>query len=165
MIQFPNKKYSIIYADPPWSYRDGKCGGGVNKQYKTMGIKEICTLPVKDIADRDCILFMWTTYPMLKEALQVIEAWGFTYKSIAFQWIKQNKSGNGYFFGLGRWTRGNTEPCLLAVKGKPACIQSSEKTQSETRRSTGKNNRPYGRFAPYRIIRKRKGFQLGFMGR
>lgn len=51
---------------------------------------------------------------MMKEALKVIEAWGFTYKSIAFQWVKQNRSGNGYFFGLGRWTRGNTEPCLLA---------------------------------------------------
>lgn len=56
---------------------------------------------------------------MLKEALKVIEAWGFKYKSIGFQWVKQNRSGNGYFFGLGRWTRGNTEPCLIAVKGKP----------------------------------------------
>lgn len=53
---------------------------------------------------------MWATYPMMKEAIKVIEAWGFTYKSIAFQWVKQNRSGNGYFFGLGRWTRGNTEP-------------------------------------------------------
>lgn len=62
---------------------------------------------------------------MMKEALKVIEAWGFTYKSIAFQWVKQNRSGNGYFFGLGRWTRGNTEPCLLAVKGKPKRISAS----------------------------------------
>lgn len=58
-------------------------------------------------------------YPMLKEALKVIEAWGFKYKRVGFQWVKQNRSGNGYFFGLGRWTRGNTEPCLIAVKGKP----------------------------------------------
>ena len=76
-------------------------------------------MPVKDLAADNCVLFLWATYPMLKEALQVIEAWGFKYKSIAFQWIKQNRSGNGYFFGLGRWTRGNTEPCLIAVKGKP----------------------------------------------
>ena len=62
---------------------------------------------------------------MMKEALKVIEAWGFTYKSIAFQWVKQNRSGKGYFFGLGRWTRGNTEPCLLAVKGKPKRISAS----------------------------------------
>ena len=51
--------------------------------------------------------------------MQVIEAWGFKYKSIGFQWVKLNRSGKGYFFGLGRWTRGNTEPCLIAVKGKP----------------------------------------------
>ena len=69
---------------------------------------------------------MWATYPKMQEALDLIEAWGFKYKSIAFQWIKQNRSGNGYFFGLGRWTRGNTEPCLIAIKGKPkrisACV-------------------------------------------
>lgn len=62
---------------------------------------------------------------MMKEALRLIEAWGFTYKSIAFQWVKQNRSGKGYFFGLGRWTRGNTEPCLIAVKGKPKRISAS----------------------------------------
>lgn len=61
-------------------------------------------------------------YPKMQEALDLIEAWGFKYKSIAFQWIKQNRSGNGYFFGLGRWTRGNTEPCLIAIKGKPKRI-------------------------------------------
>ena len=65
---------------------------------------------------------MWATYPKMQEALDLIEAWGFKYKSIAFQWIKQNRSGNGYFFGLGRWTRGNTEPCLIAIKGKPKRI-------------------------------------------
>ena len=84
-----------------------------------MRVDDICSLPVHDIAADNCVLFLWATYPMLKEALQVIEAWGFKYKSIGFQWIKQNRSGNGYFFGLGRWTRGNTEPCLIAVKGKP----------------------------------------------
>lgn len=125
MIQFPDKKYSIIYADPPWSYSDKRCNGGVANHYNTMKVSDICDLPVKNIADKDCVLFMWATYPMLKEALQVIEAWEFTYKSIAFQWIKQNKSGNGYFFGLGRWTRGNTEPCLIAVKGKPKRISAS----------------------------------------
>lgn len=65
---------------------------------------------------------MWATYPKMQEALDLIKAWGFTYKSIAFQWVKENRSGSGYFFGLGRWTRGNTEPCLLAIKGKPRRI-------------------------------------------
>ena len=119
MMPFPNKKYSVIYADPPWSYQDKRCNGNAADHYPTMRIEDICSLPVHDIAADNCVLFLWATYPMLKEALQVIEAWGFKYKSIGFQWIKQNRSGNGYFFGLGRWTRGNTEPCLIAVKGKP----------------------------------------------
>lgn len=65
---------------------------------------------------------MWATFPMLREALELIEAWGFTYKTIAFNWVKQNKSGNGIFWGLGNWTRSNSEICLLAVKGKPKRI-------------------------------------------
>lgn len=114
-----DKKYDIIYADPPWRYQDKSCEGACEKHYNTMTLRDICNLPINNIAEKDCVLFMWTTYPMLKEALQVIESWGFKYKTIAFQWVKQNKSGNGFFFGLGRWTRGNTECCLLATKGKP----------------------------------------------
>ena len=105
MIPFPDKKYDIIYADPPWSYSDKGCNGNAADHYPTMTVEEICKLPVNvagggGIASDNCILFMWATYPMLREALKVIEAWGFTYKSIAFQWVKQNRSGNGYFFGL-----------------------------------------------------------------
>lgn len=121
----PDKKYSIIYADPPWKYDDSGCEGAAAAQYKTLTLKELGKLPVADIAAPDCVLFMWATYPKLKEALSVIDAWGFKYKSIAFQWVKLNKSGNGYFFGLGRWTRGNTEPCLIATKGKPKRVSAS----------------------------------------
>lgn len=113
------KKYNIIYADPPWRYNDRKCNGACENHYSTMKIEDICKLPIKNIAADDCVLFLWTTYPMLQEAMLLIDSWGFKYKTIGFQWIKQNKSGNGFFFGLGRWTRGNTEPCLIAVKGKP----------------------------------------------
>ncbi len=119
MIPFPNKKYSVIYADPPWQYQDRSCDGAAESHYPTMRVDDICNLPVKDITADNCVLFLWATYPKLEDALKVIEAWGFKYKSIGFQWIKQNRSGEGYFFGLGRWTRGNTEPCLIAVKGKP----------------------------------------------
>lgn len=118
-MELPKKKYKIIYADPPWRYQDKGCNGNCESHYKTMSIKDICNLPIKEIADKDCILFMWATYPLLKEALQVIEAWGFKYKSIGFQWIKKNKRNEGWFYGLGRWTRGNTEPCLIATIGKP----------------------------------------------
>lgn len=114
-----NKKYKIIYADPPWQYADKGCSGACEKHYSTMTLKELCELPINRIADNDCILFIWSTYPMLQETMAVIKNWGFKYKSIAFQWVKLNKSGKGYFLGLGRWTRGNTEPCLIAVKGKP----------------------------------------------
>lgn len=102
MIPFPDKKYDIIYADPPWSYSDKGCNGNAAEHYPTMTVDEICKMPVNvaggGIASDNCILFMWATYPMMKEALKVIEAWGFTYKSIAFQWVKQNRSGKGYFF-------------------------------------------------------------------
>lgn len=114
-----NNKYNIIYADPPWRYSDVGCNGAAEKHYSTMDISDICNLPIKNITDNDCVLFMWTTYPMLQEALELMAAWGFTYKSIAFQWLKLNRSGKGFYFGLGRWTRGNTEPCLIGVKGKP----------------------------------------------
>lgn len=120
-----DKKYEIIYADPPWQYNDRKVRGGTDHHYQTMSIEEICRLPVKDITSDDCVLFLWTTYPMLQEALNLVEAWGFKYKTIGFQWIKLNKSGKGKFFGMGRWTRGNTEPCLIAIKGKPKRINAS----------------------------------------
>jgi N6-adenosine-specific RNA methylase IME4 len=119
------KKYQIIYVDPPWSYSDQGCQGTMKNHYNGMNLKDICNLPVNEISDNNCILFMWVTYPMLKEALGVMEAWGFKYKSIAFQWVKLNPKALTPFYGLGRWTRGNTEPCLLATKGKPKRISSS----------------------------------------
>lgn len=85
------KKYKIIYADPPWRYARSKVQGAAEKHYPTMSIEELCALPVKEIADKDCILFLWATFPQLKEALQLIKAWGFTYKSVAFVWLKQNR--------------------------------------------------------------------------
>lgn len=113
------KKYKIIYADPPWTYSDKNCNGATGNHYPTMRLDQIKNLHVKDISEKDCVLFLWATYPMLKEALAVGEAWGFTYKTIAFQWLKLNKRNGKPFYGLGRWTRGNTECCLLFVKGKP----------------------------------------------
>ena len=121
-----DKKYQIIYADPPWRYQDKGCSGSAEGHYNTMGIDDICALPVKDIADKNAILFMWVTYPMLAEGLKLIEAWGFKYKTIGFQWVKTNKKNkDSFFFGLGRWTRGNTECCLIATRGKISRINNS----------------------------------------
>ena len=84
-----------------------------------MGIEELCALPVSEITEKDCVLFLWATFPQLKEALQLIKAWGFTYKTVAFVWLKTNKKALTWFYGLGFWTRGNAEICLLATKGHP----------------------------------------------
>lgn len=129
MIPLPGKKYSIIYADPPWSYQNRGTRAAASKHYGTMTVEEIKKMGVGDavggIANSDCALFMWATFPMLREALEAIEAWGFTYKTIAFNWVKQNKTGAGLFWGLGNWTRSNSEICLLAVKGKPKRVSAS----------------------------------------
>ena len=116
----PVKKYDVIYADPPWRYQDKKCNGACTLHYDTMKIQDIKDLPVKELAAKDCVIFMWITYPMLKEGIELMEAWGFKYKTIGFQWIKLNKKNGQKFFGLGRWTRGNTEACFIGVRGKPS---------------------------------------------
>jgi site-specific DNA-methyltransferase (adenine-specific) len=113
------QKYNIIYADPPWRYDNKKVQGGAEKHYGTMAVEQICDLPVEDICAKDCTLFLWTTFPQLPEALRVMDRWGFQYKTVAFVWLKQNRKSPGWFYGLGFWTRGNAEICLLGVKGRP----------------------------------------------
>jgi len=121
-MNLPDKKYNIIYADPPWRYNcfsnTGK-GRTAASHYNVMRLVDIMELPVKDIAADDCILFMWTTYPLLPEALKVIKDWGFDYKTVAFTWVKKNKKADSWFWGMGSWTRANAEVCLLATKGFP----------------------------------------------
>ena len=113
------QKYQIIYADPPWDYQQCRLSGSAKKHYPTMRIEELCALPVAEIADRDCALFLWATFPQLPEALRLIQAWGFVYKTVAFVWLKQNRKALTWFYGLGFWTRSNAEICLLATKGHP----------------------------------------------
>jgi len=128
MIPFPNKKYNIIYADPAWYFKSYSIKGedrNATQHYNCMSLKDICNLPVKDIADKDCILFIWVIDPMLPEALEVINSWGFKYKTVAFTWVKENKKSDGHFTGLGYWTRSNPEMCLLATKGKLKRISKS----------------------------------------
>ena len=111
--------YEIIYADPPWRYSAKKVQGAAENHYPTMSIDELCALPVAELAAKDSALFMWATFPQLPEALRLIRAWGFTYKSVAFVWLKKNKKADSWFYGLGFWTRANAEVCLLATKGHP----------------------------------------------
>ena len=113
-------KYNIIYADPPWTYEDKALAGnrGAGCKYDLMTIKEMCELPVKEMATNDCVLFMWVTMPKLNECFELIKSWGFIYKTVAFTWIKTDKQGKP-FIGMGGWTRANAELCLLCTKGKP----------------------------------------------
>ena len=90
-----------------------------------MKISDISALPVANIAAEDCALFMWATYPNLQQAFEVIKTWGFTYKTVAFTWVKRNKKSPGWFTGLGYWTRANAEICLLATRGQPKRISKS----------------------------------------
>ena len=115
-IASTDKKYNIIYADPAWRYWER---GNKNQElhYPTMSLEDICALPVKNIADDNCALFLWITYPILPDAFKVIEAWGFEYSTAAFVWVKRNKHNDKPFFGCGSWTRANSELCLLATRG------------------------------------------------
>ena len=121
-------KYNIIYADPPWTFKTysnkGK-GRSPEQHYACMTIEDIKNLPIQNIADDDCILFIWVTFPLLKEGLEVIQSWGFTYKTCAFNWVKRNKKSPSWFWGMGYWTRSNSELCLLATRGKPKKVSSS----------------------------------------
>lgn len=121
------KKYGIIYADPPWSYKDKALAGnrGACCKYPVMSIEDITKLPINKIAAENCVLFMWVTMPKLNECFDVIRSWGFEYKTCAFTWIKKNKKADTLFMGMGRWTRANAELCLLATKGKPKRVSAS----------------------------------------
>ena len=116
------KKYSVIYADPPWRYKvysKKGLGRSAESHYPTMSLEDIKALPIGELAAKDCALFMWITFPCMQEAFQVLEAWGFEYKTTAFVWIKQNRVSDSLFWGMGYWTRANAELCILATKGHP----------------------------------------------
>ena len=115
-------KYNVIYADPPWSFKTYSDKGkdrSPEKHYSVMTFKDICNMPVGNIARDNSVLLMWAIDPLLDKAFEVIKAWGFTYKTVAFTWAKLNKTKPSFFTGLGYWTRGNPEMCLLATKGRP----------------------------------------------
>lgn len=118
-------RFNILYVDPPWQYEQNRLSGVAENHYRTLTDEEIYRLPVGDIAADNCILFLWVTGPKLPEALTAIRSWGFDYRTVGFVWAKQNRKSPTWFFGLGFWTRGSTEACLLAVKGKPRRISAS----------------------------------------
>ena len=141
------KKYSVILADPPWHYKVySKKGAGrsAESHYPTMNIEDIKALPVAGIADRDCALFLWVTFPCLLEGLEVLKAWGFTYKTVAFVWVKQNKKSASLFWGMGYWTRSNVELCILATRAdRNVSVQECIRWCYHTLRNTAESQQKY----------------------
>lgn len=121
--------YKIILADPPWSYNDKGSDRhpGASHKYECMPLAKIQSLPIGEtLADKDCVLFMWTTMPFLPDALETIKRWGFKYKTMGFTWVKRNKKKkDGWFYGMGNWTRANAELCIIATRGNPKRVSAA----------------------------------------
>jgi len=117
------KRFGVILADPAWVYTL-HCGETrkhrtAQRHYDTQSLDDIRRMPVGELAATNCTLFLWCVLPSLPDALELIAGWGFTYKTVGFVWVKQNRSGNGLFMGLGNYTRANAELCLIATRGNP----------------------------------------------
>lgn len=120
-----DKKYKVIYADPPWEFKvwskETGLGRSAEAHYNTMTKKDIQDMGsvINSITEDDAVLFLWVTMPCLVEGIELIQRWGFKYKTCAFSWVKMNKKKDTPFVGMGYYTRANNEICLLATKGKP----------------------------------------------
>ena len=136
-LLFPDKKYQIIYADPPWSYKNKKTGGsmssGSSLKYPAMSLEEIKSLPIQKIADKNSVLFLWITVPLLPDGLEVLKVWGYKYKTSLF-WRKIMSLGMGF------WFRGQVEILLMGIKGKTKAfrIQKSNFIQAKVQKHSQK---------------------------
>ena len=124
------KKYRVIYADPPWRFKNFSVKGeGRNaiSHYDCLTLPDLKKLNINRYADKDCALFMWVTDPMLDQGLELMKSWGFKFKTVAFYWAKTNIKANlkklsaekDFFTGLGYWTRANCEQCIMGTIGNP----------------------------------------------
>lgn len=119
-----SKQYRVIYADPPWAWSKTALlnrgrARAVEKEYPTVQPEELERLPVFLIGLPDSALFLWTTGPKLPIALRVMRAWQYEYKTVAFVWVKRNRKSDGYFTGMGFYTRANAELVLVGARGSP----------------------------------------------
>lgn len=138
-------QYRVIYADPPWWYNNRHTTDSIGacRHYPLMRTEEICALPVAHCCADNCILFLWATWPTLTDALMVIEAWGFRYCTCGFAWVKTVGDSSKPFFGIGYYTKSNTEVCLIGVKGSmpPAVNDVSQVIMSPRREHSRKPDR------------------------
>ena len=123
MAVLPKGKYSVVLADPPWRYSfHSSDNSGVELHYETMNLESICSVPVHEIAAKNCVLFLWATAPLLPEALDVMSSWGFTYKT-NLVWVKSQH-------GMGYWSRGKHELLLVGTKGRPPTPRPADRVAS-----------------------------------
>lgn len=139
------KKYNVLYVDPPWDFsnkfKGGKKQHSITEKYPTMNIKELKELRefIDKITTKNSVLFMWTTDAHLKSALEVMEAWGYTYKTIGFIWNKKEKSGKQVCY-MGMWTMKGSEICLLGIKGNPHKFLKSRKVRQLVEAERGRHS-------------------------
>ena len=128
--QIPRRHYNVVEADPAWHHKSYSVKGqrrSPSRYYKTMTLEEICALPVKEIAHKNCHLMLWTTQPHLQQSFDVLRAWGFKYSSCYIFWLKLNPKSadviwmraSDFHTGMGFTTRKNVEIVLLGRRGSP----------------------------------------------
>lgn len=168
MTHLPDGKFGVIYADPPWQFLTYS-GASVpqraeEQHYDTMSLEEIKALPVGDVAAKDCALFMWVIDSHFDQAFDLANHWGFQFKTRAFTWRKVKKSlvrdiaegklpevaieaDDATHMGLGKWTRKETEFCLLFTRGKPKRLSGGvrEIINAPRREHSRKPDETYGR--------------------
>lgn len=154
-------KYNVIYADPPWEYKQSgltkNARGIAKKHYATMPTSEIAKLPIPKISKENALCFMWATFPNIDQALDLMKAWGFEYKTAAFVWVKKNKKANTNFWGMGAYTRANAEVCLLGIKKGTRAGEVVKRRTSQKRRPRPSLTRS---LPPQTAIWKRSNMEL-----
>jgi N6-adenosine-specific RNA methylase IME4 len=132
-IDLPPLSFAAIMIDPPWTFKTHSVKGqgrSPSRHYRTMTLAEIRALPVSHLAQRDCAGFLWTVDHLLPQSIDILQGWGFTYRTVAFRWLKLRKGITDRIFmserdlhmGTGYWTRANSEICLLGTIGRPKRI-------------------------------------------
>lgn len=119
----PSGGFRVILADPPWAFENYSENGEAknpNQHYACQDLEWIKALPVRVLGADDCVLFVWCTWPLMPHWNSVIDAWGFQYAGLAWEWVKFNQQTQKFAFGPGYGTRKNVEPCLLATRGNPS---------------------------------------------
>lgn len=145
------RDYQIIYADPPWSYRDKSTHrGGAERHYRTMNAQDIGYMHVAGICDDDAVMFLWATHPLMCQGGPqfVAKRWGFELKTCAFDWVKTTRAGD-ISIGMGHWSRANSEPCYIGTRGRPQRMSAAVRQIVEAA-NTGADVQPEALYAPRR---------------